>query len=205
MRSNFEILSRSWDAFSAQWLLCLGIAVLHTVISGIIGSVGFGLGSLLLSGALSFGLSRTMVRIYRGQTPTFESYFDGFRHYLSTLVTTLLAAVIITVGAVLLVIPGIIAAVGLSQVYYVLQDNPDLGAEGALRESWRLTWTNGKMWKVFFMGFLMLFLLIGGALVLGVGLFVAIPLVNVLAAGLYEELLLADGQIPNQGDRVEFV
>ena len=66
MRSNFEILSRSWDAFSAQWLLCLGIAVLHTVISGVIGSVGFGLGSLLLSGALSFGLSRTMVRVYRG-------------------------------------------------------------------------------------------------------------------------------------------
>ena len=205
MRSNFEILSRSWDALSSKWLLAIGIVLLHSIINSVVGSVGFGLGTLALSGALSFGLCRTMVLIYRGHTPQFETYFDGFKHYLPTLVAFLLVSVIVLVGFVLLIIPGIIAAIGLSQTFYILQDHPELGAEGAIRESWRLTWTNGNMLKVFFMGILSAFVALGGLLALFVGLFFAIPLVSVMAGGLYEELRLADGQTPFDAGRVEFV
>ena len=194
MRSNLEILSRSWDALSSKWLLAIGIVLLHTIVNGVVGSVGFGLGTLALGGALSFGISRTMVLIYRGHTPQVETYFDGFKHYLPTLIAFLLVSVIVLVGIVLLVIPGIVAAIGLSQAFYVLQDQPELGAEGAIRESWRLTWTNGNMLKVFLMGFVIFFVTLGGLLALGVGLLFAIPLVSVMAGGLYEELRLADGQ-----------
>lgn len=194
MRSNLEILSRSWDALSSKWLLAIGIVLLHTIVNGVVGSVGFGLGTLALGGALSFGISRTMVLIYRGHTPQVETYFDGFKHYLPTLISFLLVSVIVLVGIVLLVIPGIVAAIGLSQTFYVLQDQPELGAEGAIRESWRLTWTNGNMLKVFLMGFVIFFVTLGGLLALGVGLLFAIPLVSVMAGGLYEELRLADGQ-----------
>ena len=194
MRSNLEILSRSWDALSSKWLLAIGIVLLHTIVNGVVGSVGFGLGTLALGGALSFGMSRTMVLIYRGHTPQVETYFDGFKHYLPTLISFLLVSVIVLVGIVLLVIPGIVAAIGLSQTFYVLQDQPELGAEGAIRESWRLTWTNGNMLKVFLMGFVIFFVTLGGLLALGVGLLFAVPLVSVMAGGLYEELRLADGQ-----------
>ena len=102
-------------------------------------------------------------------------------------------SVIVLVGCVLLIIPGIIAAIGLSQTFYVLQDQPQLGAEGAIRESWRLTWTNGHMWKVFFMNILVFFVGLGGLLALGVGLLVALPLISVMGGGLYEELRAADG------------
>ena len=205
MRSNLEILSRSWDALSSKWLLAIGIVLLHTIVNGVVGSVGFGLGTLALGGALSFGMSRTMVLIYRGHTPQVETYFDGFKHYLPTLISFLLVSVIVLVGIVLLVIPGIVAAIGLSQAFYVLQDQPELGAEGAIRESWRLTWTNGNMLKVFLMGFVIFFVTLGGLLALGVGLLFAIPLVSVMAGGLYEELRLADGQTSYEARRVEFV
>ena len=205
MRSNLEILSRSWDALSSKWLLAIGIVLLHTIVNGVVGSVGFGLGTLALGGALSFGISRTMVLIYRGHTPQVETYFDGFKHYLPTLISFLLVSVIVLVGIVLLVIPGIVAAIGLSQAFYVLQDQPELGAEGAIRESWRLTWTNGNMLKVFLMGFVIFFVTLGGLLALGVGLLFAIPLVSVMAGGLYEELRLADGQTSYEAGRVEFV
>ena len=205
MRSNLEILSRSWDALSSKWLLAIGIVLLHTIVNGVVGSVGFGLGTLALGGALSFGMSRTMVLIYRGHTPQVENYFDGFKHYLPTLIAFLLVSVIVLVGIVLLVIPGIVAAIGLSQTFYVLQDQPELGAEGAIRESWRLTWTNGNMLKVFLMGFVIFFVTLGGLLALGVGLLFAIPLVSVMAGGLYEELRLADDQTSYEAKRVEFV
>ena len=205
MRSNLDILSRSWDALNSKWLLAIGLVLLHGILNSVIGSVGFGLGTLALSGALSFGLSRTMVLIYREHTPQFETYFDGFKHFLPTLVAFLLVSVIVLVGFVLLIIPGIIAAIGLSQTFYVLQDRPELGAEGAIRESWRLTWTNGNMLKVFFMSILSALVALGGLLVLGVGLLFAIPLVSVMAGGLYEELRVADGQAPHESGRVEFV
>ena len=205
MRSNLEILSRSWDALSSKWLLAIGIVLLHTIVNGVVGSVGFGLGTLALGGALSFGMSRTMVLIYRGHTPQVETYFDGFKHFLPTLISFLLVSVIALVGFVLLIIPGIIATIGLSQTFYVLQDQPELGAEGAIRESWRLTWTNGNMLKVFLMGFVIFFVTLGGLLALGVGLLFAMPLVSVMAGGLYEELRLADGQTSEEAGRVEFV
>ena len=69
-----------------------------------------------------------------------------------------------------------------------------MGAEAALQESWRLTWKNGHMWKVFGMGVLSLLIVLGGVLAFGVGLLVAVPLVSVMASGLYEELRL-DGEV----------
>ena len=201
MRSNIDILSRSWDALGSKWILAIGLSLLHVLVSGAIGTFGFGLGTLLVGGALSFGFNRTMVQIYRGETPALETYFDGFRHFLPTLVAYLILGVATMIGFVLLIIPGIIVALGLSQVYFVMQDRPELGVEGSLKESWRLTWTNGNMLKVLGMGFLALFVVIGGALALGVGLFIAIPLVSVMSAGLYEEIRLNDA---DQG-RVDFV
>ena len=201
MRSNIEILSQAWVVLQNNWLTAIGLTVLHGVISGIIGSVGFGVGSIVLSGALTFGFYRTMVQIYRGQKPQFETYFDGFRNFLPTLIAFLVTAVIVIVGMILLVIPGILAAISISQTFYVLQDRPELGAEGAIRESARLVWTNGKMWKVFFMGFLCMFVLILGILAFGVGVFFAAPLISVMGAGLYDELLAFD----KQGAPVEYI
>ena len=194
MRSNFELVSLAWYALRPQWLLAIGICVLHSIIGSVVGSVGFGLGTLALSGALSFGFNRTMVLIYRGHVPRVETYFDGFKHFLPTLFAFLLVSVIAFVGFILLVIPGIIAIVGLSQTFYILQDDPGMGAEAALQESWRLTWKNGHMWKVFGMGVLSLLIVLGGVLAFGVGLLVAVPLVSVMASGLYEELRL-DGEV----------
>jgi uncharacterized membrane protein len=194
MRSNLNILSYSWDTLRSKWLLAIGLNLLHVAVSSVVGMVGMGIGNVALGGALTFGFNRAMIQIYRGQSPAIDTYFDGFRVYLPTLITFLLTAAIVLAGFVLLVIPGVIAAIGLSQVFYVLQDQPELGAEAAVRESWRLTWTNGKMWKVFGMMLLSVLVGLGGLLAFGIGLLFAIPLISVMTAGLYEELRLSESQ-----------
>jgi len=188
MRANIDILSRAWQQLQSRWLVAIALTLLHSLISFVVGTVGMGLGSLVLSGALTFGFNRTMVQIYRGQTPKFETYFDGFQHFLQALILFLLTTTICMVGFVLLFIPGLIAVVGLSQAFYVLQDRPELGAIEALKESWRLVWSQGHFWKVVGLGLLSLFVILLGALAFGVGLLFAIPLVSVAGAGLYDEL-----------------
>ena len=188
MRANIDILSRAWQQLQPRWLVAIALTLLHTLITSVVGSVGLGFGSLVLTGALTFGFNRTMVQIYRGQTPQFETYFDGFQHFLQTLILFLLITTICMAGFVLLFIPGLIVAVGLSQSFYVLQDRPELGAVEALKESWRLVWSQGHFWKVVGLGLLSLFVVFLGALAFGVGLFFAIPVVSVAGAGLYDEL-----------------
>jgi len=88
----------------------------------------------------------------------------------------------------------VLLALGLSQTFYILQDHPEMGAEEAMRESWRLTWGQGNMGKVLGMGLLMVGVLLLGLLALGVGVIVAAPLASLMAAGLYEELRLSNGR-----------
>ena len=165
---------------------------------------GIWLGTLALGGAFSFGMSRTMVLIYRATRPklkllrriqTLFAYacrlFAGVGHCAC--------------GLCVVDHSGHHRRHWLSQTFYVLQDRPELGAEGAIRESWRLTWTNSNMLKVFFMSILSALVALGGLLALGVGLFFAIPLVSVMAGGLYEELRLAEGQTTYEEGFVEFV
>ena len=187
MRANIDILSRAWQQLQPRWLVAIALTLLHYFIAYVVESA-VGLGSLALSGALTFGFNRTMVQIYRGHTPKFETYFDGFQHFMQTLILFLLITTICMVGFVLFVIPGLIAGVGLSQSFYVLQERPELGAIEALKESWRLVWSQGHFWKVVGLSLLSLFVILLGVLAFGVGLFFAIPVVSVANAGLYDEL-----------------
>ena len=74
-----------------------------------------------------------MVQIYRGERPALETYFDGFRHFLPTLVAYLILWVATMIGFVF-GHSSIIVALGLSQVYFVMQDRPELGVEGSLKK-----------------------------------------------------------------------
>ena len=77
MRSNFQILSRAWDALRSQWLLAIGLCVLHGIVNLVLGSVGFGLGSLVAGGALGNLVDRAMDGrvtdyMHSGWFPTFN-------------------------------------------------------------------------------------------------------------------------------------
>ena len=194
MRSKLELMSRAWDAYRAQWLSAIGFSTLHGVASSVTGGLGAGVGTFVCSGPLAFGFCRAMVLIHRGHQPGLETYFDGFKRFVPSMVAFLLGGLAVVVGFMLLVVPGVLLALGLSQTFYILQDHPEMGAEEAMRESWRLTWVQGNMGKVIGMGLLMVGVLLLGLLALGVGVIVAAPLASLMAAGLYEELRLSDGR-----------
>ena len=72
MRSNIELMSRRGTP-SVPNGFQPSVCLLHGVVS-VAGGLGFGLGTLLVGGALSFGFNRTMVQIHRGQQPALETY-----------------------------------------------------------------------------------------------------------------------------------
>ena len=65
----------------------------------------------------------------RGFSPDWKSlYKEGFDRYGEYLLVGFVTSLIIGLWTLLLIIPGIIAALSYSQVYYVLHDNPRVGS-----------------------------------------------------------------------------
>ena len=97
----------------------------------------------------------------------------------------ILTVIAVAIGFLLLVVPGIILAIGLSFVPYLVVDR-GLGPIEALKESWRIT--KGHKWQLL----LLLLALVGinllGVLALIVGIFVTVPITMLAFAHAYRTI-----------------
>ena len=74
---------------------------------------------LYLSSSIQVGISQFCLDIYNGKGINFTTTFNSF-DTIKPLVVTLILTVVIMVGFVLLIIPGVILALMYSQVYLSL-------------------------------------------------------------------------------------
>lgn len=188
MRSNYDLLSASRSPLSGQWLPAIGAFLVVGILSSIGSTFSAGVLPLILAGPFGLGQSKFYLAIARGEQPPFEEIFSGFHQFVRAMAIGLLVALAVGIGTVLLVIPGIIAGVGLSMAYYVALDRPDLEAPEVLKASWELVWKGGHFWKVFGFGLLAFLLTLLGLLCLGVGVLFTTPMILVGQAMLYDEL-----------------
>jgi uncharacterized membrane protein len=97
----------------------------------------------------------------------------------------ILSLLIITAGILLLIVPGIIAAIGLGFVAFLVIDR-GAGPVEALKESWRIT--KGHKWKLALLGLALVGVNILGVLALGIGVLVSAPISLVAGAHAYRTL-----------------
>ena len=123
----------------------------------------------------------------RGFSPDWKSvYKEGFDRYWDYLVVGLVTSLIIGVWFLLLIVPGIIAALSYSQVYYVLHDNPQVSCKRAREISYALT--DGCKWDLFVLelSFIGWWLLV--ALTAGIAFIYVWPYYQTTKAMYYENL-----------------
>lgn len=97
--------------------------------------------------------------------------------YFSYVAATIAVAVLVTIGFVLLIVPGVIAALGLVFTPYLVVER-GLAPIAAMKESWRMT--EGKKLSLLWFMLLLIAINVVGALLLGIGLLVSVP-VSILA------------------------
>jgi uncharacterized membrane protein len=137
--------------------------------------------SLLMAGQAVFFL-----KIARGQPATVADFFSGWRWALHAFLACLLARLAFFVGLVLLIVPGIIVALMLSQAIYLVVDrNAHVG--DALQSSQRLT--QGHKLELFGLCLFVGFFVLGTVLLTcGVAIIVLLPWIGVLRAVVYLRL-----------------
>jgi uncharacterized membrane protein len=180
---------RSWDLLKANFWEMVGVTVVMAVLYGILmygQKHGMYYLSLVFNAVISGGFSYYFLLKIRGRPATVGDAFAGFKKPFVTLVAIgLLGSLLITVGLICLLLPGIYLAVAYAFSSLLAVDR-GLGFWEAMERSRRTITRN--WWRVF--GLLLLgipFLLLGFAAV-GVGILVAIPLINAAFVYAYEDL-----------------
>ena len=149
--------------------------------AGILGFLAFFYG-ILVAGPVQYGVTFAFLKAARGDKLEIKDMFAAFKNYWNAVLASLFVGVIIVIGLVLLIVPGIIFACKLAFTPYLVVDRK-MAVMEAIEESWRMT--GGHAWKVFFIGLLAIPICIAGLLCFIVGIIISIMLVGLAFASLY--------------------
>ncbi|MGL5634097.1 MAG: DUF975 family protein [Sarcina sp.] len=146
--------------------------------------------SLLISAPMGLGLCIYTLNFINNKEDL-EDVFCGFQNMLKVLGVLALQSVIIWVGTLLLIIPGIIAGLYLSQTMFILADKPDIGVIDCLKESYNMM--KGRLWEYFVLELSFLGWAILAMITFGIGYLFFIPY-NQVTLGNYYLLIKGDGK-----------
>ena len=102
------------------------------------GVVLFLIWGFLINPSLNVGLAAFSLAIVRQKEINTKHLFKGFQFLSKSAAVGLLYLLIIIIGFVLFIIPGIIWALMFSQVFYILSENQDLGIKEIFKKSARI-------------------------------------------------------------------
>ncbi|MBI4705907.1 MAG: hypothetical protein HY744_32850 [Deltaproteobacteria bacterium] len=182
----------AWARIKSDPGTILGALIVAGLLSNVVSGVGSGIRSAdrdsLVLGLVNAGLSLVnflvmtfmeggmtlfALKVARGQPYELGDIFKGGPYFAPLLVANILTGLAVAFGLLLLIVPGIILALGLSLTVPIVVDR-NLHAVDAMKESWRLT--TGHKVGIFVFGLLMAALMLLGLLACCVGVLVVAPL-----------------------------
>jgi uncharacterized membrane protein len=160
------------------------------VARGMGAGAGAGLFSTLywvfLAGPISMSFNWAFLKAARGEEVRVGDMFAVFtRNYWNAVGAGVLTGLIIIAGLIFLIVPGIIFAIRLVFVPYLVIDRR-MGVTEAITTSWRMT--KGRGGTIFLMGLLAIPIFIGGAIALGVGIIISFMWTAAAFAVLYHSV-----------------
>lgn len=163
-----EIKQEAKQNLKGNWGTAIVVLLIVGLLTAAVGSVTFGVVTLLITGPLGFGLAVFFSNLMHQQNAEIGDVFQGFTNNLGrNFLIGLLQSIYLALWSLLFIIPGIIMSYAYSMSYYVALDNPEMSANECLKESRRLM--QGHKWELFclelsFIGWILLCILTLGIL-----------------------------------------
>jgi uncharacterized membrane protein len=186
---NAVLMSRARESLKGKWGLGVGVTAFWFVLCMLVGAIAGEAGSLaqlLVAGAIAVGMAEFYLNIARGRSVAFGQIFEGFKRFGIALATYLLMMLFILLWALLLIVPGILAALSYSLTWYVMTDDAALGPLEAMNRSKAMMY--GHRWKLTCLGFRFFGWFLLCVLTLGIGLLWLLPYVGASMAHFYEDI-----------------
>ena len=189
-----EYINQGFALFKKNIGFFIGFTAILFVGNAVLYSIHPRLSSIanLLNPVFMAGYMIIASRLDKDEQPDFMEFFHGFKKLLPFFVAGILMTIFIAIGFVLLVVPGIYLAVSYMMVIpIILFRNQDFWP--AMEESRKVI---GKKWMSWFvLGILLVLVNILGALALGVGLLVSIPVTYCSLYAAFKDVWM-EGEVP---------
>jgi uncharacterized membrane protein len=188
----------SWVSSIFSFLPAAGgdtlVSVMAISIASSILSIAY---NLLIVTPITYGLYFAYLKAARDDRLEVKDMFAAFHNYWNAVLASILVGLIVIVGSIFFIVPGIIFACKLAFTSYLVVDRK-MGAIEAIKESWRLT--DGHAWQVFLIGLLGIPIAIAGFICLGVGIIIAIIWITLAFAYLYHAVSSSAGLSNPKGE-----
>lgn len=198
--NSVELYKNGWGLLKQVWKNLLKVALVYflieilaqasldfvqeqdsTLLQLLISGVG-----LILSVILQSGLTAVSLRLVREKTAEISDLFAQKQVWVNYFLGMWAYQIIVALGFILLIVPGIYWALKYSQVLYLIVDKK-VGVSEAFGLSGKMT--QGILMKLLGFGLLGLLLNLAGLLAMGVGVIVTAAITLLAYVLLYEQLL----------------
>jgi uncharacterized membrane protein len=134
---------------------------------------------------LALGLYRASLAVVKGQTPDVSMLFqvEGLGSYI---IAAILYGLMVFVGLIFCIIPGIILAIMFMFYGYLIVEDPTLGPTEALSKAQQIT--KGRLGELFVFGLALFGINLVGALLCGIGLLFTYGISAIAVAYAYRTL-----------------
>lgn len=198
---TFELgtsIKYGWEKTKENLVFLIGVLLLMFVVNMVsgqiqasIGTDGFmGMATLvaILSSLVMMFIQMNFVRaglgIVAGKKPSFNDLLVT-QPIVKYVIGNILTSIIVGVGLVLLIVPGIFLAVRLGFTHLLIVDK-NMDPIEALKKSWEIT--SGHTLQLFLLAVVLILLNLGGALLFFVGLLITIPVSFIAMISVYKQL-----------------
>ena len=182
--SNRELLEFGWSKTKDNFWYILQVILIAGIVYG--ASRYLGPISVLVSFCVGISVTTVALMIVHGHHPTLNDLFkkyNGYKVFLNYAIVSIISWVLIIVGFLLL-IPGLYFMVKLQFAKLLVVDK-DLSAMDAIKTSWKMT--DGNFWSLFLYVLVVIGINLIGAIPLGIGLFVTVPVTMLASVELYKK------------------
>jgi uncharacterized membrane protein len=200
-KSNSVIMKDAKKALNGKWSSAIGISLLYIFIVSVLQILiaifekpGEDLNFLeVINLILAFfaypiihiGYLYSMINLSRNNNYTSNDLFSAFDHrYWSIIYAGIISVVLLWSHLLFFIFPAVIVGLALSQVLYLLADDPNLTASDAIYKSVKMM--SGFKWKLFKIWLRLFLLFLLCILTLGIGFLWWIPYSYVVNAKFYD-------------------
>ena len=198
-----DLKSRAKEELKGKWGTVIGIVVVQILIETALTFIPIVRWfSFLVTPAITLGFTMTGLRLVRHEDIDVGNLFDGMQYFFKAFGLVFMTGLFTFLWALLLIVPGIVAAYRYGMAIYILADNPELGIMECIDKSKEMT--NGNKGFMFILDLSFIGWGILAALTFGIGCLWLIPYIGITNTLMYMQL--SGGTVGNgenqTGDRV---
>lgn len=187
-KQNKVLMLEARKSLQGKWGIAVAISAIFMAITIGAGSIpGAGwIANLIISGPLIVGLNKIFLDVSRGRQVELDILFDGFSIFSTSLISYLLILLYVILWTLLLIVPGIIAAISYSMTYFIISEQGNISPADALRQSKKMMQGNKMRFFLLCCRFIGWFLV--GILSAGIGFLWIMPYFMTSIAHFYDDL-----------------